>query len=116
MSDDTETSLPTLLSVGGVDLRVLSPAFFETSILPNLSFARQARRTKTFDKFLYHLSRLLINGVIYSPSSWYKNLLGVCDASFADVEERGNPDSAPADPNPRRDAWDSKGDSLVKRY
>ena len=24
----------------------------------------------------------------------------MCDASFADVEERGNPDSAPADPNP----------------
>ena len=51
VSDDTETSLPTLLSFGGVDLRVLSPAFSETNILSNLSFARQARRTKTFDKF-----------------------------------------------------------------
>ena len=66
-------------------MRVLSPAFFDTNILSNLSFARQARRTKTFDKFSAHLIILELNVTLDSRSSCAENLLGVCDASFADV-------------------------------
>ena len=51
VSAHTEASSPMPLRVGTADLRVMSPVFSETNKLSNLSFARQARRTKTLDKF-----------------------------------------------------------------